>query len=283
VQLLLQQGADVNHTDVFGVTPLMLAKTAPAVKLLLAACADAAAVRREGSTVLHVHAQFGASTGAVCLVIKAGADPTAVDVNGSTAAHIAGIKGHFALEALLSRAADDHRKKQIASSSSSSSSGISSSSSDGGSTSSDFYTSMSNSTAAAADGATCAAGATTVHTDAAIITAISGSRGVTTSEWATAARVLSSKAVIAGIRTASSSCSAEAAAIQQKQQQQQQQQQQPPKAHKAKQPCANCRSPTSKRCRRCTAVYYCSIECQKVCFADPQHRAQCEAKAAALQ
>jgi ankyrin repeat protein len=145
VQLLLQQGADVNHTDVFSVTPLMLAKTAPAVKLLLAAGADAAAVRREGSTVLHLHAQYGAAAGAVCLAIKAGADPTAVDVNGSTAAHIAGIKGHFALEALLSRAADDHRKKQIASSSSSSSSCISSSSgisssSNGGNSSSDFYT-----------------------------------------------------------------------------------------------------------------------------------------------
>jgi hypothetical protein len=60
-------------------------------------------------------------------------------------------------------------------------------------------------------------------------------------------------------------------------------QQQPCKVRKAKQPCANCKQPTGRLCRRCAAVYYCSVECQRVCFSDAHHRAQCEAMAAAAQ
>jgi ankyrin repeat protein len=82
------------------------------IKALLAAGADVHAVHSDtGRTVLHNHAEAGTSGTAVCTLLKAGADPTALDANGSTAAHIAGMSGHFALEALLSRAAEDYRKK----------------------------------------------------------------------------------------------------------------------------------------------------------------------------
>jgi hypothetical protein len=56
------------------------------------------------------------------------------------------------------------------------------------------------------------------------------------------------------------------------------------KKQKVKQPCANahCGQLTTKLCRRCAAVHYCSIECQKVCFKDPKHRAQCIDLASAI-
>jgi trimeric autotransporter adhesin len=46
------------------------------------------------------------------------------------------------------------------------------------------------------------------------------------------------------------------------------------------QPCALCGKVTKKRCRRCQAVHYCSVECQIQCFRDPKHRAECEAATA---
>jgi ankyrin repeat protein len=230
VQLLLQRGAVVDARCADSSTPLMDAPAAPVIKLLLAAGADAAAVDMNALTVLHRQAVCGATAGAICLLLKAGADPTAVDSNGSTAAHVAGMSGHFGLEALLSRAADDYRKKHLASGSSGSSSS-------------------------------------------------SGSSDVAARERVTRlAATLSSMAVNADSpKSSSSSSSVETADVQQQQQQQQQ-----PKAQKAEQPCANCSKLTTKRCRRCAAVYYCSVECQKVCFADAQHRAQCEAKAAEM-
>eukprot|EP00953_Heterococcus_sp_UTEX-ZZ885_P030902 16282-Heterococcus_DN1.PRE.1 len=56
------------------------------------------------------------------------------------------------------------------------------------------------------------------------------------------------------------------------------------KKQKVKQPCANanCGQLTTKLCRRCATVHYCSIECQKVCFKDRQHRAQCIELASAI-
>jgi Ankyrin repeat len=48
------------------------------------------------------------------------------------------------------------------------------------------------------------------------------------------------------------------------------------------QPCVQCGKMTKKRCRRCQAVYYCSEQCQMLCFKDPEHRAQCDAAAAML-
>jgi hypothetical protein len=65
--------------------------------------------------VLQHQAQRGACAGTACLLLKAGADPTVstlmTDTDISvTAATLAGINGHFALEALLSRAADDYAR-----------------------------------------------------------------------------------------------------------------------------------------------------------------------------
>jgi hypothetical protein len=195
--------------------------------------------------VLHCSAAHGAAAGAVCLLLKAGADPTATDTNGSTAAHVAGMRGHFALEALLSRAAEDYRKAhataQTAAGSSTSSSSVYSST-DAAKLSSTTGTSNDSSAASAAASRATKAGTASVTA----LPNVSSSRG-----------------------TVSSTSTG----------QQQQQQQQQSEARKAKQPFANCKKPTTKLCRRCAAVHYCSVACQKVCFKDPTHRAQCEAKA----
>jgi ankyrin repeat protein len=217
-------------------TPLMRARAAAVVKLLLAAGADATVVGGKNWTALHCYAAAGASSGFICLILKAGADPTAVDSDGSTAAHLAGIKGHFALEALLSRAADDYRKKQTTTSSSSS--GSTGSSNTTVTTASDYSSEhIVQSSASSSDAATAAS----TDDDNTREQQADASHDTTASE-----------------------------------------QQQQRKAHKAKQPCANCSKLTTKRCRGCAVVYYCSEECQKVCFKDPQHRAQCEAKAAEI-
>jgi ankyrin repeat protein len=57
VQLLLERGADVDARDVKDNTALMIATSVQAVKLLLAAGADAAAVGDNGQTTLHCQAQ----------------------------------------------------------------------------------------------------------------------------------------------------------------------------------------------------------------------------------
>jgi uncharacterized protein len=150
VELLLQRGAAADaHADrctvlggttVSGVTPLMLATTTPVTKLLLAAGADATAMDSAGMHVLHYSAKHSAAAGAVCLLLKAGANPTATDVDGSTAAHIAGMNGHFALEALLSRAADDYRKARATAQSEAGSASSSGDSSGSGCSSADATT-----------------------------------------------------------------------------------------------------------------------------------------------
>ena len=48
------------------------------------------------------------------------------------------------------------------------------------------------------------------------------------------------------------------------------------------QPCVQCGKLTKKRCRRCQAMYYCSEQCQMLCFRDPEHRTQCDTAAAVL-
>jgi ankyrin repeat protein len=233
VHLLLQRGAAVDVRGIAGTTPLMHAKTAAVLKLLLAAGADATAAGAGGWTVLHYYATAGASAGAVCLVLKAGADPTAVDGDGSTAAHLAGINGHFALEALLSRAADDYRKKQAVAINSNSSSYSST-----GKSSATVTTASAESNTASIGSGSAAAASVNDH-----------------SAFTQQAEV-SHDAIV-----------------------KQQQQSRPPKT---KQPCANCSKLTTKRCKRCAAVYYCSAECRKACFKDTEHRTQCEATAAAI-
>jgi uncharacterized protein len=271
VQLLLQRGASIDVRSAGRSTPLMAAKTALVVKLLLAAGADATAVDSRHCSVLHYCATFGAAAGAICLLLKAGADPTAVDDTGSTAAHAAGMKGHFALEALLSRAADDYRRKHAAlatvsdtSSGSSTIGGISSSSNYCGSSSggSNSYTSRRRSSNSSSTGTS----------EAAAVTDYSSVESSTSSSTAAAAATAGTDEHSTHEQPADALL--DSAMIEQTQQQQ-------PKAQKAKHPCANCSKHTTKRCRRCAAVYYCSVECQKACFANALHRAQCEAKAAA--
>jgi ankyrin repeat protein len=117
VQLLLQRGAVVEARTCISCTPLMLASSLPVAKLLLNAGADAAAADNRGLTVLMYQAQRGACASTVCLLLKAGADPTVTASKEGislTAASLAGINGHFAIEALLSRAAEDYAKKHPA-------------------------------------------------------------------------------------------------------------------------------------------------------------------------
>jgi uncharacterized protein len=270
VQLLLQRGADADARDYTGHSLLMLASTVAVVKLLLAAGADASAITLMNSNVLHLHAQRGSCAGIICLLLKAGANPaSARSVDGTivTAASIAGINGHFALEALLSRAAADYCKKHpivssaVGDSSSTSSSESSSSGVDTGTDHSD-----------SAHG-----GAVSSTSDKGAVLTASATTGSSDSAAAVDAAFAALATIAAGlsIHNCDSPVSVEI-----QHQQQQQQQQQRCKARKAKQPCANCSKPTTKLCRQCAAVYYCSVECQKVCFADAQHRAQCEAIAA---
>jgi ankyrin repeat protein len=254
VELLLQRGANANEVDIIGITPLMAAKSLPVVKLLLSAGADATAATVIGKTVLQCQAQQGACAGTVCLLLKAGADPTVAaltDGNYVTAAHMAGISGHFALEKLLSRAADDYCKKhptakRIVYVHTSGSSSSSSSSSSG-----------STSSSAAAEHSSSGGGGATVGSN---ISAAAASHATSRSDSVAAAAAAADTSVHARVTPAA--------------------QQQQCEQRKAKQPCANCSKPTTKPCRRCAAVNYCSVDCQKVCFADSQHRAQCEAKAA---
>jgi Ankyrin repeats (many copies) len=248
VQLLLQRGADANTRDFNGCTPLMLARSLPVVKLLLAAGADATAAFSIGMTVLHCQASNGACAGTICLLLKAGADPTAaMSMSGTsvTPAIFAGISGHFALEALLSRAEDDCRKKHPAVT---------------GSAVHDSSSSVISSDAAGA-----------VHSDSALSATVSAANILTSDDG---------KGGVTVVTATASAISDKAGAICNVATEQQQQQQ--CKQRRVKQPCATCSKPTIKLCRRCAAVHYCSVECQKVCFKDAQHRAQCEAKAAEI-
>jgi uncharacterized protein len=263
MQLLLQRGAAVNVRGVGGDTPLMSAKTAAVLKLLLAAGADAAAANSKGMTVLHMLARSGVIAGVICLLLKAGADPTAVDLAGSTAAHIAGINGHFALEALLSRAADDYRKKQTASTTlAANSATVDNSSSSSNSSSGEASVNSSSSSSSSSQTVTTASDGS------------SGSAAVSAAAMSSSAAALSTEDHSTREQQADGASHDAVTTHQQEQKQ--------PKAQKVKQPCANCSKLTTKRCRRCAVVYYCSTECQKACFADAQHRAQCEAKAAEI-
>jgi ankyrin repeat protein len=113
MQLLLRKGAVVDARSHSGVTPLMQAQLLRTVRVLLSAHADVNAVDAHGRTVLHYCARQGAAECVYRLLLQHGAVPTAVDVTGSTPAHIAGMNGHFAVEALLSKAADEYSKTHL--------------------------------------------------------------------------------------------------------------------------------------------------------------------------
>jgi ankyrin repeat protein len=110
VQLLLSKGAAVDARSHTVFTPLMQAQRLCTVTALVNAHADVNAVDDDGFTVLHHCADQGTAECVYKLLLQHGAVPAAVDKNGSTPAHIAGMSGHFADEALLSKAADDYRK-----------------------------------------------------------------------------------------------------------------------------------------------------------------------------
>jgi ankyrin repeat protein len=245
VAALLKHGACPDLVGYGGATPLMLAKT-----------------------VRHA-----------CLLLKAGADPT-IGKTGVTAADCAAARGNATMAALLQRAADDYAKTHCSSSSSNgkSSNGKNSSSySSNGSScgkSSNSSNGSSTTTAAAAD-TTCGSAKSVKKTAA---TKVRGVTAPANNSTTAAAAAFTAIAEVAGsVNTACSintSCGNQAAHQQQQQQQQQQQ-----RGKKTKQPCINCGTLTGKRCTRCKVVYYCSIECQKQMFKDPEHRAECEAKA----
>jgi ankyrin repeat protein len=235
VQLLLRKGAAVDTRSHSGVTPLMRAQRMRTVNVLLSAHAVVNAVDADGLTVLHHCAMQGAAECVYKLLLKHGAVPTAVDKNGSTPAHIAGMAGHFADEALLSKAAEEYSKTHAA-------------------VSSNAQQSAENSMSSSSDKQQCDA---TTHTDS------SG-----TSNSSSSKQELSGSAAHSSSSEAVGAANVDGSAKQKKQ--------------KVKQPCANCKKLTTKLCRRCAAVYYCSTECQKVCFKDATHRAQCEEIASAI-
>jgi MYND finger len=263
----------------------MYARTAAVVKLLLAAGADVAAVSNDSNhTVLQVHASTGATAGAVCLLLKAGADPTAVDDDGSTAAHIAGIRGHFALEALLSRVADDYRKTHpnaglVTDTACSGSSRVGSSSSCSSSSSSASSSSVgAKAIVASATGTS----SSTCYTDVVSAGVLNATCAITDVCSDSTTSTGADADAVSALATATAAVSLKCGTPAPEATQQQQQQQRQCRARKTKQPCANCSKPTTKLCRRCAAVYYCSVECQKVCFKDAQHKAQCEATTAEI-
>jgi uncharacterized protein len=248
VELRIQLGADVNARDFDGCTPLMEAGSLAVVKLLLAAGADATAADLLGITVLQYQARRGACAGTACLLLNAGADPIVVSViedNSVTLARIGGMGGHFALEALLSRAADDYRKKNstpstvkvtaISSTSSSSSSSTWGSSVGAKPIATSTTTSSSSSSTGTYTDGLCAESSVASDFTAKVTTASDGK--------ATGPSTTTNTFVAA---VASALATAVAAVSQEEQQQQQsQQQQQQCKQRKAKQPCANCSKPTT--------------------------------------
>jgi Ankyrin repeats (3 copies)/MYND finger len=227
VQLLLRKGAAVDARSHTGVTPLMQAQRLRTVTALVNAHADVNAVDTDGFKILHHCAKQGTAESVYQLLLRHGAVLTAFDKNGSTPAHIAGMSGHFADEALLSKAADVYSKTHAAVSNVAQESALSSSKQQQGNA---------------------------VATDS---SGISGSSSSTTSS--------------SGDAAASAAACSEAVESDGKQ-----------KKQKVKQPCANCKKLTTKLCRRCAAVYYCSTECQKVCFKDAKHNAECSKVASTI-
>jgi ankyrin repeat protein len=247
VQLLLRKGAAVDTKCHTGATPLMYAQRLRTVDVPLSATADVNAVDDDGFTVLHHCAKQGAAECVYKLLLKHGAVPTAVDKNGSTPAHIAGMSGHFADEALLSKAANEYSKTHAATGEEKQR--VVSSNGGGKQQQVDATTAIDSSSSSS--GKQQQGDATTT----AISSGISSSSSSATSSAAQSTSSSSSEAIHGSAKQ---------------------------KKQKVKQPCANCKKLTTTRCRRCAAVYYCSTECQKVCFKDAKHRAKCNEIASAI-
>jgi Ankyrin repeat len=236
VQLLLIKGAAVDARSRTGVTPLMLAHRVRTITALISAHADASAVDTRDVTVLHSCADQGTAGCVYKLLLEHGAVPTAVDVNGSTPAHVAGMRGYFIDEALLSNAAGEYKKTHSIDMQQSVLTGVQDRGQQGDDVVDNTDSSAISNTSSSCDG----------------VKEVSG-------------------AVRSTMQSCSSSSSCEAVNGSMKQ-----------KKQKVKQPCANCKKLTTKLCRRCTVVYYCSTECPKVCCEDAKHRAQCAEIASAI-
>jgi ankyrin repeat protein len=268
--VLLRKGAAVDAKSQEGMTPLMHAQLMRTVGVLLDAHADANAVDGCGHTVLHYCARQGAAACVYKLLLQHGTVPTAVDMTGSTPAHIAGMNGHFAIEALLSKAADEYSKTQLNDTLSRAVNGMSSSEqqrrgvthdiSCNGSGSSSYSSSGSGSSSSSSSGSGTGSSSSSSSSSGQEVrrganSETSSSEAATLADSAAVTSLYDSRAVDGSVKQ---------------------------KKQKVKQPCANCKKPTTRLCRRCAAVHYCSTECQKVCFKDAKHRAQCEEVASAI-
>ncbi|MDE7299185.1 MAG: ankyrin repeat domain-containing protein [Lachnospiraceae bacterium] len=98
--VFIEKGADVNHRDNFGNTPLLLDGDIDVVKALVKAGADVNARNSEGDTPLHRALETGSRQIAVYL-IKKGADIHAVDKAQITPVQLAAEKGFDELLPLM--------------------------------------------------------------------------------------------------------------------------------------------------------------------------------------
>ncbi len=109
--LLSQSGADVSVENRYGVSPILLAATngnADVVRLLLDAGADANATLPGGEAVIMTAARTG-SVEAVTALLVAGADPNAREQRDQTALMWAAAEGHASVvDALIHAGADVH-------------------------------------------------------------------------------------------------------------------------------------------------------------------------------
>ncbi len=98
--LFLERGADVNHADNSGMTPLMLYPDKESAKELIRAGADVNSVDREGNTALHYALRYGSPEDARYL-IKKGADYNRPNQEGETPVQIAVENGMDAVLELM--------------------------------------------------------------------------------------------------------------------------------------------------------------------------------------
>jgi ankyrin repeat protein len=273
---LLAAGACVHDRNSVLETALMVAKDVPTVQLLLDNGSDVLAADSRGLTALHHAAKAGVPAAVLCVLLKAGADPTAVDSSGSTPAQLAGVAGHSATEALLSRAAEDYSRRRkehsaallLRSGSGSGSGGTqcaATSGSGGGAVvqhavkkkrkGTAVKRTSTASTAATANGSSVTGDTSTATTDGSVA---EGSSSCSSSS----ANGTSKRSV----KTSSGSSKSSSKSSVHK---------------KEKHPCSACGKATSRVCKSCHSVYYCSTDCQTECYKNKEHRQQCEAAAAA--